>query len=260
MYVRFVKLSVKPGMEVAFERFYRAELAPALLDNTGCLFAHLIQDEDNQSAFISLTFWRSQEHAREYEESGRYAALIERNRPFLADSAEWRMQLTEDLTLSYVPVKAEPEVEAFDVAAASDDTLPTERGLSHMYLRIVAGRAAPDKLDEFKQVYRDEVIPALREVEGCRYAYLAAGRDEFEVMSVTLWDSRGHAMAYEASGRFQDLLAKVRPAMSSLAQWKMTLDPGKQSHTTTSDDVVVRGFRVLGGDSRERDASASAPE
>jgi quinol monooxygenase YgiN len=248
MYIRFVRVRVKPGMGAAYDRFYRSEVAPAVLENEGCLFAHLIQDEEESCNFISLTFWRSPEDAARYQDGGPYAELVERHAPFLDDSSEWRMVLKEDLTLSYEPVKAEPEVEAFDVAAATDEVVPDEKGLSHRYVRIVAGRAAPGKLEEFKDLYQNQVIPALMETDGCRYAYLMAGRDEEEVMSVTLWETRAHAEAYEASGLYEELLGKVRPAMSSLAQWKMTLDPNRKSHTTTSEDVVVRGFRILGTD------------
>jgi quinol monooxygenase YgiN len=251
MYVRFVKLRVKPGMEAAYDRFYRAEVAPAVLENEGCLFAHLIQDEDSPTAFVSLSFWRSQEDAAGYEQSGRFAALVERNRPFLDDSSEWRMVLKEDLTLSYQPVMAEPEVEAFDVTAASTNRAPDERGLAHMYFRIVAGHADPDRIAELRQVFREEVIDALREVDGCRYAYLAAGRAENEVISVTLWDSRAQALAYESSELYLELMAKLRPMMSSLTQWKATLDPERQSNVTTSEDLKIRGFRVPGADTGE---------
>lgn len=251
MYVRFVKLRVKPGMEAAYERYFREYDAPMMMQNEGCLFAHLIQDESDHDALMALSFWRSEAHARAYEESGRYAALIAKNRPFLEDSSEWRMQLTEDLTLSYVPVAVEPEVESFEVAASSSEAVPTEEGLSHMYLRIVEGKTDPGQVDAFARVYREEVIPALKQIDGCRYAYLAAGRNENEIMSVTLWESKAHALAYEASGQFDELLSKTRPWMSALTQWKMALDATKQSRTVTSEDVAVRGFRVLGGESRD---------
>lgn len=251
MYVRFVKLRIKPGMEAAYERYFSTHDAPTMMQNDGCLFAHLVQDESDRDSFIALSFWKSEAHAREYEESGRYAALIARNRPFLEDSAEWRMQLTENLELSYVPVAIEPEVEAFDVAASTIDDVPDERGLSHMYLRIVEGKTDSGMVEDFASAYRQHVIPALRQVDGCRYAYLAAGRNENEIMSVTLWESKAHAIAYESSGRFGELLATVRPWMSSLTQWKMALDPSKQSMTVTSEDIAVRGFRVLGGESRD---------
>jgi quinol monooxygenase YgiN len=248
MFVRFVKIRIRPDMVVAFQRFYDYEAAPELLRQPGCMFAHLIQSEGHDDEFNSLTFWRSRADADVYETSGAYDALIKRNRPFLADSTEWRMQLDEDLTLSYLPVKQEPEVEAFDVAAASTEDVPDESGLLHMYLRIVAGRVRMDQIDAFRAHYQDNLIPALLETNGCRYAYLAAGRDEGEMMSVTLWDSQSHASAYEESGRFEELMGTIRPMLSSLTQWKMTLDPGQQARTTTSDDVSVSGFRVLGGD------------
>lgn len=250
MYVRFVKLRIKPGMEAAYERYFRSFDAPAMLQNDGCLFAYLVQDEDAPDSLVALSFWTSEAHATAYEESGSFASLMARSRPFLEESSEWRMQLDENLELAYVPVAVEPEVEAFEVAAASVAEVPGEQGLSHMYLRIVEGRADPGQVEAFASAYREHVIPALRDVDGCRYAYLAAGRRENEYLSVTLWESKAHALAYESSGRFAELLQKVRPWMSALTQWKLGLDQSKQSRTTTSDDVAVRGFRVLGGSAR----------
>jgi heme-degrading monooxygenase HmoA len=244
MFVRFVTLQIKPGMDAVFRRFYKTEVAPELLDNEGCMFAHLIENLSTKDEFMSLTFWRSRDEATEYEESGRYANLIDRNRPFLAESSEWRMQLNEDLTLSYEPVHLELEVERFEIAVASTDEAPDEDAVSDMYLRIVAVHTNPNKAKELRDWYHDIILPALLETDGCRYAYRAAGRNEEEMLSVTLWESQEHAAAYERSGKFDKLMDGIRPLLSSLTQWKMSMASDTQARTTTSDDVQVQGFRI----------------
>jgi len=96
----------------AFERFYEHRVAPALLSESGCVFARLIKSTEDETDFISFTLWESPEAAMEYEESGRYKSLVSENHPFLEDSTEWKIQLTPENTLEYLPVQEEPEVKA----------------------------------------------------------------------------------------------------------------------------------------------------
>ena len=74
-------------------------------------------------------------------------------------------------------------------------------------------------------------------------------QDENEALSVTLWDSKDKADAYEQSGRYAQLLDKATPMLSSLLQWKMALDPSQQASVATSDDMTVAGYHVVTGES-----------
>ncbi len=245
MYMRFVYLRVKPEKIAAFETFYENRVAPTPRQMKGCLFASLIQSEAHADECISMTLWNALEDAQDYEQSGRYDALIKENEPYLADSSEWRIQLSDDLTLEFKPVKEPPVVQAFPVATASVDAAPTEAGSSPMYLRIVSAKLRPGQFEAFRQHYTEEVIPALLAQKGCRYAYLTQGVEDDEILSVTLWDRKAYADAYELSGRFDQLIELAEPMLSSLFQWKMSLDPSQQATVATSDDLTVEGYHVV---------------
>ena len=249
MFMRFVKLSVKPNLIDEFAGFYDDVVAPTLHSMDGCLFATLIRDDRSARDCISLTLWTTAEKAKIYERSGQYDALLERNRPYLTESAEWRVQLTEDLTLEYGPVATKPEVDTFEVMSSTAAVAPSREELSHMYLRITSATVQPGKVETFDNLYRKTIIPALRSVDGFRHAFLIGSTENpQDVLSVTIWESKQKADAYERSGRFAYLVDKVKPMLSSLFQWKVALDPNRKQNVVTSDDLKVEGFTVLTGD------------
>ena len=250
MYMRFVYLQVKPEKMAAFETFYENRIAATLHELKGCLFASLMQSAAHPDEYISMTLWNTPEDAQDYEQSGQYDALIKESDPYFSDSSEWRIQLSDDLTLEFKPVKEPLVVQAFPVATASAGAALKEAEPAQMYLRIVSGTVQPGKFEEFKKVYTEEAIPALLATDGCRYAYLIGDmQDSLEALSVTLWDSKEQADAYEQSGRYRQLVDKVTPMLSSLFQWKMALDPSQQASVVTSEDLSVEGYHVVTGES-----------
>lgn len=143
---------------------------------------------------------------------------------------------------------------AADVPVNNKSGLPSGRAGS-MYLRIVSMRINPEKIQEFVEIYEQEVIPALRLVEGCLDAYLAEGvKGDNELLSITIWDGLEHAKTYEATGEFDKLKQRVQHTFSNLALWKMGLDEapstkaqGMAKRAVTSDDVAVRTYSMVVG-------------
>lgn len=249
MFMRFVQLGIKADAASAFERFYEHRVAPALLSEDGCVFARLIKSTEDETDFISFTLWESPEAAMEYEESGRYKSLVSENQPFQEDSTEWKIQLTPDNTLEYLPVQEEPEVKAMPVVAGSSESDMPDKIDCHTYVRILNAKVNPEQFDELSDLYNNELVPALLAVPGCRAAYLIGMRERSEGLSVTIWDSQDSAKKYEASGKFAELLGRAAPYLSTMYQWKMTLDPSKRERTHMSDDVSVKGYEVIAGKS-----------
>ena len=248
MFMRFVQLSIKPEAATAFERFYDHRVAPALLEENGCLFARLIRSTESDSEFISFTLWKSAAEAALYEDSGHYQALLAQNKPFQEASNEWKIQLTEDNTLEYRPVIEDPDVKAMPVVAGSDDEDAVEKISAQTYVRILSAQVNPDHFDDLKKTYDEEITPALLQVPGCQAAYLIGMPDTNEGLSITVWESEDMAVAYEESGTFDTLMKKALPYLSSLYQWKMTLDPSKQARTHMSNDVSIKGYKVVSGE------------
>lgn len=247
MFMRFVELNIKHHQVMAFERFYNFRTAPALLEVDGCLFAQLIHSVSEESDFVSFTLWSSQEAAQTFQFGGFYDELLAELDPFIEDSSEWKIRLTDDMTLDYSPVKQEPVVQGMPVAAGTAEDEAAQQIGSHTYIRILSAKLEPGNFKEFRRRYDEEVTPGLLAVDGCYAAYMVGTEESKEFISVTIWESRDHAEAFQNSGRFQELFAIVRPLLSSLYQWTMSLDASKQQRTKTSDDVLVRGYHAVSG-------------
>ena len=250
MFMRFVEVKIQPDKMAEFERFYISRIQPALEATGGCLFAGLLSNPEHPSECVSLTLWRSPDDVKAYESSGLFDTLLEEADSYLWHSTEWRVRLSDDLTLEYAPVKDPPEVGAFPIAVDSAGGEAINHASANMYLRIVTGSVKPGQMEKLAERYRQVVIPALLSIDGCRYAYLARGSDENEeVLSVTLWDSQSKAMQYERHGRFRELLGELQPMLSSVLQWQMTLNPSRKTRETASNDVSIEGYQVVTSDS-----------
>ncbi|MFQ5750812.1 MAG: antibiotic biosynthesis monooxygenase family protein, partial [bacterium] len=197
---------------------------------------------------ISMTLWDQQKHADAYEQSGLFQELLAQAKPFLTDSSDWKIQLSEDFTLEYEPDEVEPIVKSFKVVEQKNSNICAKEDGQVMYLRIVSAKIHHGKLEEFKQLYRDEILPALRNVQGCRYAYLTESTKEaHEVFSVTIWDTKENAENYEKSGLFDKLTEKVKHTFSELFQWKMALEKESGKKLVTSDDLKVDYYQIVTG-------------
>lgn len=249
MYMRLVQTKVKPdGLEMMKE-YYDQNILPALQQTAGCLYACLMRSARQSEEIISLTLWETQSHADAYEKSGPFRQLMDGAKPYLADSSEWRIQLTKEMTLEYAPVPEEPTVSSYTVSAVSDTNtqVPGDQA-PEAYLRIVSVKLKPGKLDEFKRLYELKIIPALQATRGCRHAYLTVPKGQGnEAISITIWNHKTDADAYEQSGLFARLLEKTAHLYSELFQWKMHLDHKHPGRSATSEDVQVQGYSVVTG-------------
>jgi heme-degrading monooxygenase HmoA len=250
MFMRLVQVKIKPETLPQMRKLYEERVIPQLQTFGNCLFAELIASSNQQDECISLTLWEKQEDAEAYERSGVFKKLVEESKPFFADSSEWKVQLTKDLTLEYEPVPEEPIIKSYSIASDQHATIASPGMSSLLHVRLVSATIQPGKMEEFERLYNNEILPALRTVEGCRYAYLMEGiKEQHEVISVTIWDSKQDAERYEASGLFDALKNKVKHTFSELYQWKMKLekDPGKQART--SEDLTVLDYNIVTGKS-----------
>ncbi|MCI0693545.1 antibiotic biosynthesis monooxygenase [candidate division KSB1 bacterium] len=250
MYMRLFQIKIKPEKLPELRQFYETKVIPALQNLPGCRHASLIHGVHHEDECISLTLWDSRGNAEAYAQSGLFRLLFQAGQPFLADSSEWKIQLSDDLKLEYVPVPEEPVVKSYGVDAATDTKALPEAQSAFMYLRIVSVQIKPGKLEEFRRLYAEEIIPALRGVPGCRYAFLTESLEaQNEVISVTIWDTRQEAENYEQSGLFDQLTQKVKHTFSELYQWKMALEQAHRGQAATSEDLTVKHYSVVTGKS-----------
>lgn len=84
-----------------------------------------------------------------------------------------------------------------------------------MYARIVNIQLRPGKTDGLISIFRDALLPELRQQPGFRGARLltdtATGRGIME----TQWDTQADLHATEASGWFLEQLARFQPVLSA---------------------------------------------
>jgi heme-degrading monooxygenase HmoA len=247
MFMRLVQLYVEISSMDEFRDAYNKDVIERLQSTPGCKYVGLIESREKENEFISLTLWDSQEQAEDYEESGIYSELLNKIRPYLQNSSEWKIQLSENLELEYKPVTEEPVIKKYNVQAAGDKKTPGP-DTSKLYLRIVSLSIQIGEEDEFKRIYSEEIIPALLSTKGCNYAYLTQSVQEKNgFISLTIWDSKYDAELYESSGKFDDLVDKVSHTFSQFYRWKMALEKDYDANIKTSEDMKVEKYNLVTG-------------
>jgi hypothetical protein len=69
-----------------------------------------------------------------------------------------------------------------------------------MFARKVAARLKPNKLTEFTNVMEREILPWLRKQEGFVDLIILAAADSKEVATISFWDHKGDAEAFNSDG------------------------------------------------------------
>jgi len=241
-----VHVKIKSGLAPQVEALYRDRIIPGLGSVGGCRFAGLLQSSQHPDYCISLTMWDSEENAKGYHRSGLYERLLEETKPFLAESTETTVRLSEDLRIEYVPVPEEPVVHSHPVEATTDTAVESIDGRTNIHVRIVLLKIRPGKHDAFRKQYIEHVIPTLRKVKGCRHVYLTGQDNDPDcVASVTTWDSKQDAVNYEKSGLYDKLIDSQKDYLSALYEWKRHREGQGNPGVATSDDVIVELYNIL---------------
>ena len=248
MFVRLVHAGLRPETLSDLQRIYDEKFIPRLEKVPGCLYVGLIAIEPKHDEGFSLTLWDSYEHLEAYEQSGLYQESLEEARPYLSGSSVMKLQLSKDLNLEYVSVPEDPTVKSYASFAQTEKRLP-EHGITFLEnLRLVTVKILPGKMEEYRRIYTEEIIPALQSVRGCNYAFLTEGLEEKnEVISITFWDSRQDMENYEKSGLFDELKNKLKHLYSRIYQWKLTLEKDTGKKVATSEDLSITYYSYVTG-------------
>jgi quinol monooxygenase YgiN len=246
MFLRLVQARAQPNKTSEIRDVYDAKIIPTLQETPGCLFACLIQAVEHTNVVGSLTLWESQADAEAYTKAGTFQTLLDSLGRFLIDSSEMRIKLSSDLKLEYTNDTTEADITEYPV---SIDLPMKQKGTStspSLYIRIVSVFLKPEHRDEYYSLYIKEIIPALQEAEGCIHTYLVMPpKGRKNSLSVTVWESKAHADAYEEGGQFRALISKVKHTFNDLIQWKLELDPDKRAASASGEDIDVQGYSVL---------------
>jgi len=250
MFMRIFKLNINPGSINEFKTFYEVTVEPKLQTVDGCLFASLIKSKPDKDEFISLTFWKTQQQAENYENSGVFKDLLEQAKPYFADTTdEWKIHLTDNMEIQYTQ-EEEHEINKYNIAVqnGSDKSLINQN--DSMFLRIVSLKIHPGKMDEFKKLYSEVVIPSFKKALGCRNAFLTQSTSEDnDFISVSVWDDKEAAIKHESGKEYNEMIDKVKHTFSQFYLWKMSLDRNRNSTIKTTDDMKVGHYDVVTGKS-----------
>lgn len=248
MFMRLLHLSINGEYENTFSRFYNAIVMPQLQKMDGCKMAGLIKSNTDTGKFVSLTLWDEKAQAERYEQSEVYKNLSEQVRSFLADSSEWKIQLTDDYKVEYKQMPETPFQGNYAVAVKTHSNKSSPEQPSGMYVRIVSVRIQSGMVDEFKDIYSKEIIPALGVTKGCTFAYLTENmQEDDEFLSISVWEDKSFADEYEASGKFEQLTAKVKHTFSKFYLWKMELEQESKGKIETSEDMKIDNYTMVTG-------------
>jgi len=80
-----------------------------------------------------------------------------------------------------------------------------------MIVRLTFLNFLPEKAEEAKRTYNDEIVAVVKKQKGnldCRLLEPVDKTDDY--VSMTLWDSKADADAYHNSGVYKELVEKVR--------------------------------------------------
>jgi heme-degrading monooxygenase HmoA len=246
MFMRTVHLRLDPNRVLELRQMYPAVIIAELSRTPGCLYAGLLQSVDHPDIGISLTLWNTAADADAYEKTGAYRRLLEQSRPYLAESPEWTVHMSDDLQLEYAPVEHEPPVSRYESSVGADPSAFSPVGKGRLFLRILSLHVRSGMLEEFTSLYRREIIPGLRRVPGCRFAFLTGQtNDSHELISVTIWNSKSEAEQYETNGEFSAMNERVGHTLEDSTRWKT--DEHRVERVLGSEDMTVSGYTLIVG-------------
>jgi len=80
-----------------------------------------------------------------------------------------------------------------------------------MVVRLTRFNLSPEKAVEAKKIYQEEVVPEIKKQKGNTNVMLLEPTDgSHEYISVTVWEDKSDAEAYESSGKYKELVDKIQ--------------------------------------------------
>jgi quinol monooxygenase YgiN len=248
MYMRLVQAVMKPGALPQVKELYEKEIIPMLQSTEGCLHISLLQSDSHPEECVSLTLWRQKRHADAYESGGLFQKFVADVAPYSGGAAEFTLHLGPDLKLQYDPVAEPPVIKAFDLPIHSASAILPRDSKKSIFLRIVTPQIREGMEEDFKNIYTTQILPHLRSAPGCLHAHLVENvKQTNQLISLTIWHNRQDAENYERSGLFSELTKKVEPCFTEIYQLKQQLGKQTASHTITSEELSVEGYKVVVG-------------
>ena len=212
-----------------------------LRSTQGCVFASLLQNTGNAQECISLTIWNSRKESSDYEESGLYLKLVDSLRPFFAESNEWKLELSEDLSLEYTPIKVEPTVEGFDESVAGSENISTLKA-KPFAAHILALTVQEDQDPHFRNHFSSEIHPKYKTHKGFIDLILVREHHKFHIIS--FWDETVDIESSSGIHSISHLLESIYKILPSFVRWRVSHDSAVHT-SASSEDLRATVYRCL---------------
>lgn len=79
-----------------------------------------------------------------------------------------------------------------------------------MIVRLTSFNVSPEQSEEVKKIYNQEVVPELKKQQGHVNVMLLEPIESTEFISLTAWQNKADADAYESSGKYKELVGKIK--------------------------------------------------
>jgi heme-degrading monooxygenase HmoA len=79
-----------------------------------------------------------------------------------------------------------------------------------MFVRLTFCKFLPEKINEARKIYNEEIMPALRKQKGLLHVRFLEPTDKSgDYISITEWSTKADAELYDASGLYKKLVNKL---------------------------------------------------
>jgi len=85
-----------------------------------------------------------------------------------------------------------------------------------MIVRLTSFNSLPNKIEDLKKMYNDEITPIVKQQKGnldCKLLEPVDKSDDY--ISMTVWDNKEDADAYQTTGIYKKLVDKAKPFFST---------------------------------------------
>jgi len=241
MFLRMVTHIIRAEDSEKNARTYAGSVLSGLRTTKGCAFAALLQESANPKHCVSLTIWTSRQASVVYEESGLYEKLVDSLRPFFLETDEWKLELSEDLSLQYTPVRTEPSVEGFD------ETLVTSVELSGLRenpfaAHILAVTVLQEQVGEFEKKLSSDIDERYREIKG--FLELITVRQDRTFYVISFWDQTVDLQSPSGVRLLDRLGESLSELLPAFIQWKVSHERAAR-FSASSEDVRSSVYRCL---------------
>lgn len=83
-----------------------------------------------------------------------------------------------------------------------------------MHAGVVSLRVRPDMVEEALRIYRDSVLPELKEMPGFEGGYVLTDAETGKGYIIGLWQTQEHAERFQSSGTFREQAAKFEDVLA----------------------------------------------